>query len=182
MLNQETLDKAYPIIDKLAKSRSRNGGFAYYEPSDVYQEIWGMCLDAMDRYDPTTGPIENFLVIHVTNRLKNIKRDKYFRPGFDMVSSGLARTRMDLVNALPLGSDEMAENCSVWCSTPAGVDPVGHILCDETITYITGRLPESLKEAFESLINNNRIRSVIRDEVRQKVAEILADRDEHVGN
>lgn len=180
MLNQKTLDEAYPIIDKLAKGRSCNGGFAYYESDDVYQEIWGMCLDAMDRYDPTTGPIENFLVIHVTNRLKNIKRDKYFRPGFDIMSSGLARTRMDLVNALPLGSDEMADNCSVWCSTPPGVDPLGLILCDETIAYIKDRLSESLKEAFGLLINNNKIRSVLRDEVRQKVAEILADRDKHV--
>lgn len=182
MFNQKTLDEAYPIIHKLAKNRSCNGGFAYYEPSDVYQEIWGMCLDAMNRYDPDTGPIENFLVIHVTNRLKNIKRDKYFRPGFDIVSSGLARTRMDLVNALPLSVDEITGDCPVWCSTPQGVDPADNMSCDETIEYVTNRLSGSLKEAFELLINNNRIRSVLRNEVQQKVAEILADRDKHVEN
>jgi len=73
MIDQNILDKAYPIIDNLAKSRSRNGKFAYYESSDVYQEIWGMCLEALEKYDPNIGPIENYLVVHVTNRIKNLK-------------------------------------------------------------------------------------------------------------
>jgi DNA-directed RNA polymerase specialized sigma24 family protein len=179
MLSQNVLDEAYPIIEKLAKSRSRNGGFAYYEPDDVYQEIWGMCLDAIDRYDPTTGPIENFLVVHVTNRLKNLKRDNYFRPGNDVVSSGLARTRMDLINALPL-SDEVVDNRSLWCSAPPSVNPAEHLLCTETVEYIVDRLPDHLVETFESLLTNNPVRTALVDEVRHCVADILIDREEHV--
>lgn len=179
MLTQKTLDEAYPIIERLAKNRSRNGGFAYYEPDDVYQEVWGMCLDAMDRYDPATGQIENFLVTHVTNRLKNLRRDKYFRPGDDIVTSGLARNRMDLVNALPLDSDGMY---SIWCSAPLGVDPAERLLCTETIEYILERLPEYLKPEFELLLNNNTVRGVILDEIRHKVAEILIDREKDVGS
>lgn len=182
MLIQETLDDAYPIIERLAKNRSRNGDFAYYEPADVYQEIWGMCLDAMDRYNVDMGPIENFLVVHVTNRLKNLKRDKYFRPGDDIITSGLARNRMDLVNALPLDHDEIAENCSVWCSAPPGMDPVEYISHCETVEYISDRLPEHLKPEFESLINNNKIRGVILDEIRNRVAEILIDKEKNVGS
>jgi DNA-directed RNA polymerase specialized sigma24 family protein len=179
MLNQSVLDEAYPIIEKLAKSRSRNGGFAYYEPDDVYQEIWGMCLDAIDRYDPTTGPIENFLVVHVTNRLKNLKRDNYFRPGNDVVSSGLARTRMDLINALPL-NDEVADNRSLWCSVSPNDDPADRLSCNETVEYIIDRLPDHLTEVFESLLNNSPVRTVLLDEVRHCVADILIDREEHV--
>lgn len=182
MLTQETLDDAYPVIEKLATNRSRNGDFAYYEPADVYQEIWGMCLDAMNRYDVGMGQIENFLVVHVTNRLKNLKRDKYFRPGDDVVTSGLARNRMDLVNALPLDHSEMVENCSVWCSTSPGIDPAEYILCCETVEYILDRLPERLKPEFESLINNNKIRGVVLDEIRNRVAEILIDKEKNVGS
>ena len=56
-INQEILDEAYPIIERLAKSRSANGAFAYYGNNDVHQEIWCMCLEALDRYDPTIGPM-----------------------------------------------------------------------------------------------------------------------------
>lgn len=181
-VNQEILNEAYPIIERLAKSRSANGSFAYYETKDVYQEIWCMCLEALDRYDPTIGPIENYLVRHVTNRLKNLKRDKYFRPGSDMPTSGFARIRMNLVNALPLEGGDIAEQCVLLCSTSISVDPIEHILCDETLTYIRKHLPNSLHEPFEDLIGNNRVRSPLVEEVRQKIAEILGERDNDVGD
>ncbi len=179
MLSQSLLDEAYPIIEKIAKVRSPNGGFAYYESDDIHQEIWCMCLDAMGRYKPSTGPIENFLVTHITNRLKNLKRDNYFRPGSCAVSSGLARTRMDLVNALPLSS-ETVDNCSLWCSVPSSVDPVEHLLCAETIEYIVDCLPDRLVDVFESILNNNTVHPSLLYEIRQQVASILIDREEHV--
>lgn len=177
---QKILDEAYPIIERLAKNRSANGAFAYYDNNDVYQEVWGMCLEALRRYDPTIGPIENYLVKHVTNRIKNLKRDKYFRPGFDVSTSGLARTRMNLINALPLDGGDVVGQCVLLGSTPANIDPVAYILCDETLAYIRERLPEGLRESFEDMINNNRVRSSFVEEVRQAVATILQERDNDV--
>jgi hypothetical protein len=65
IVNHDILDDAYPVIERLAKLRSANGSFAYYTSKDVYQEVWCMCLEALDRYDPEIGPIENYLVRHV---------------------------------------------------------------------------------------------------------------------
>ncbi len=180
-VSKEILDDAYPIIERLAKSRSANGSFAYYENKDVYQEVWCMCLEALDRYNPLIGPIENYLVRHVTNRLKNLKRDKYFRPGSDVSTSGLARTRMNLVNALPFGYGDIAEQGILLCSTSISVDPIYYILCDETLSYIRQRLPKNLNEPFEELIGNNNVRSPLVEEIKQKVAEILIERDNDVG-
>ena len=179
-VSQTILDEAYPIIERLAKSRSANGAFAYYENCDVYQEIWCMCLEALDRYDPNIGPIENYLVRHVTNRLKNLKRDKYFRPGSDIPTSGLARTRMNLINALPLDGGDIAVQGVLLCSTAASVEPIEYILCDETLVYIREHLPDDLCEPFEELIGNNRVRSSLAEEVRQSVAEILSKRENSV--
>lgn len=181
-VSQKILNEASPIIERLAKSRSANGSFAYYESTDVYQEIWSMCLEALQRYDPNIGPIENYLVRHVTNRLKNLKRDKYFRPGCDVATSGLARTRMNLVNALPFGVGEIAEQGTLLCSNSVSADPLENIICEETLIYIMERLPEYLCEAFEELIGNNKIRNPLISEIRQKVAEILTERDYDVGD
>ncbi len=182
MVSQQILNKANPIIERLAKSRSANGSFAYYESKDVYQEVWCMCLEALTRYDPEIGPIENYLVRHVTNRIKNLKRDRYFRPGSDPPTSGLARVRMNLINALPLDGGDIAEQGVFLCSTATSVNPIDYILCDETMIYIRERLPEDLIEPFEELIGHNKVRSPLVEEVRQKVAEILSERDDDVGD
>lgn len=179
--DQRILSEAYPIIDKIAKSRSNNGAFAYYCTDDIRQEVWCMCLEAMGRYNPEVGPIENYLSKHVTNRLKNLKRDKYFRPGSDIPSSGFARTRMNLVNALPLGGGDIADQGTLLCGTPIGVDPVSHLLCEETRLYIISKLPEELLSSFEALVGNNKVRSQVTDVVRKCVAEILRERKEDVG-
>lgn len=179
--NQKILDEAYPIIEKIAKSRS-GGAFAYYCNDDIEQEVWRMCLEAMASYDPKIGPIENYLARHVANRLKNLKRDKYFRPGSDVPSSGFARTRMNLVNALPLGGGDIADQGILLCGTPISVDPIEYILCEETLVYITERLPEELLQPFRDLIGNNRIRNQVVDVVRGCVAEILTQREDDIGN
>lgn len=177
IVSQSILDEAYPIIERLARHRSVRGAFAYYENNDVYQEVWCMCLDALSRYDSAIGPIENYLVRHVTNRLKNLKRDKYFRPGSDIPTSGLARTRMNLINALPLDHGNIADQGTLLCSTTINVDPINNLLCDETLLYIRQRLPEYLSESFELLMGHNKIRSPLMADIRQKVAEILNERD-----
>lgn len=178
-ISKIVLDKATPIIEKLARSRSSNGAFAYYEAGDVYQEIWCMCLEALKRYDPTIGPIENYLVRHVTNRMKNLKRDKYFRPGSDVSTSGLARVRMNLVNALPLTPGSMSDDYVLLCSNSINVNPLESMLCEETLTYIYERLPKNLIESFEELIGNNKVRSPLVEELRQKIAEILSEREDN---
>lgn len=179
-ISKKLLNEATPIIKQLAKSRSNNGSFAYYEREDVSQEVWCMCLDALDRYNSTIGPIENYLVRHVTNRLKNLKRDRYFRPGSDIPTSGLARIRMNLVNALPFDGDILEQGVFL-CSTSVSVEPIDYILCEETLIYIMQRLSDDLREPFEELITNNKIRSPLIEEIRREVAEILSERDDDVG-
>lgn len=181
-VRREILDEAYPIIERLATSRSANGAFAYYENSDVYQEVWRMCLEALERYNPLIGPIENYLVRHVTNRLKNLKRDNYFRPGSDISSSGLARVKMNLVNALPLGDGSIIEQGVLLGSTPINIDPVDYLLCDETLEYIREHMPENLIDAFEDLISNNHVRNPVADEIRQRVTDILSERNNDGAN
>jgi len=53
--------------------------FPNYEEDDIVQEAFIIGMEAMNRYDEVR-PLENFLSIHIKNRLKNFKRDNYYRP------------------------------------------------------------------------------------------------------
>lgn len=53
--------------------------FPNYEEDDITQEAFIIGMEALDRYDGVR-PLENFLSIHIKNRLKNFKRDNYYRP------------------------------------------------------------------------------------------------------
>jgi len=173
-VDQKIMEEAYVIIEKIASSRSSNGAFAYYESSDVYQEIWNMCLEAMEKYDPAIGPIENYLVTHVSNRMKNLKRDKYFRPGSCVATSGFARARMNLVNALPIseGINDTSDHFMTIMS-PVNSDPSEQMIYEELIDYVRQSLPSDLVHPFDDMINNNKVRKPIADLVREEVIRIM---------
>ena len=173
MMNDQTAEEAYRVIEKIAKARQANGAFAYYSKADIYQEVWCMCLEAMDRYDPALGSMENYLNTHVANRMKNLKRDKYFRPGYDGPTSGQALVRMNLVNALPFGDGDIAEDGVLLCSTPINVESDSYMINDEIIEQIRANLPEHLISTFEALLGKNRIRSPLLNEIRTYILQIL---------
>jgi len=65
-------------ILEVTKRLSSSFTFAYFDKEDIEQEAFLMGMEALDRYDEAR-PLENFLFIHIKNRLKNFKRDKYYR-------------------------------------------------------------------------------------------------------
>lgn len=136
-----------------------------------------MCLDALRRYNPDIGPLENFLNHHVANRLKNLKRDQYFRPGTDLASSGAARIKMNLINALPIGGCDIPENSTVLASASAESDPIEQLLADDTRDYIVDRLPPDLKSSFYIIIGGNKLRKPLLEKLRRTVMDILKERD-----
>lgn len=146
-------------------------------PEDIEQEVWVLCLDALSRYNPKLGELENFLRNHVSNRLKNLKRDKYFRPDKNSVSCGWARVKMNLVNALPLGGGDIAENDRVLGSSGISPDPLDTLLAEETHDYIVNALPPHLVNAFYAVVGGNRTKRSDVQELRDAVRKILEELD-----
>tara|TARA_R100001244_G_scaffold50734_1_gene44388 strand:+ start:39 stop:584 length:546 start_codon:yes stop_codon:yes gene_type:complete len=66
------------VINKICDRYAYKFQFGYFEPDDIRQEAFIIALDALERYDESR-PLENFLAVHVKNRLNNFKRDKYYR-------------------------------------------------------------------------------------------------------
>jgi hypothetical protein len=68
------------ILDNIANRLAAKFKFGYHEIEDLKQQAKVFALEGVSRYNPETGPLENFLWTHVRNRLFNFKRDNYFRP------------------------------------------------------------------------------------------------------
>lgn len=184
MDKNQLLERASPIIKKIAKIR-KNQKFAYYEGVDVEQEVWVFCLEALERYDPSKSPdiplnkqIEHFLNRHVTNRLKNLMRDRYFRPEAEEVSSGYAKIRMNLINALPLHNRDINKKDVVLGSANKTYDPVSFAIAKEIKEYIFSKLPENLVDPFIDLLDGNRVKKSVEMILQETIAEILQELDD----
>ena len=66
------------IITKVASRYAHKFRFGYFEADDIRQEAVIIAMEALERYEEGR-PLENFLAVHVKNRLNNFKRDKYYR-------------------------------------------------------------------------------------------------------
>jgi len=77
-MNQQVTMEQMQIIEKVIDRTASKYTFGYYEVDDIKQESYIICLDAMKNYD-NNRPLENFLSKHLSNRLKDLKRNKYFR-------------------------------------------------------------------------------------------------------
>jgi DNA-directed RNA polymerase specialized sigma24 family protein len=67
------------LILKIASELAGRHTFPNYDREDVEQEAAIFGLEALKRYDGVR-PLENFLRVHMRNRLSNLRRDKYYRP------------------------------------------------------------------------------------------------------
>jgi len=74
-----TEEQVVSIIYKISSRLATKFTFPNYEADDITQEAFIIGMEAMNRYDEMR-PLENFLSVHIKNRLKNFKRDNYYRP------------------------------------------------------------------------------------------------------
>tara|TARA_R110000824_G_scaffold316696_1_gene503966 strand:+ start:1524 stop:2039 length:516 start_codon:yes stop_codon:yes gene_type:complete len=73
-----TEEEVVNIISKIATRLAPKFTFAFFEAEDIQQEAYLIAVEALERYDEDK-PLENFLFAHINNRLKNFKRDNYYR-------------------------------------------------------------------------------------------------------
>jgi DNA-directed RNA polymerase specialized sigma24 family protein len=66
------------VITRVSKKLAPKFVFASYETEDIEQEAFLMGVEGLTRYD-SSKPLENFMYAHINNRLKNFKRDNYYR-------------------------------------------------------------------------------------------------------
>jgi len=75
-----TEEEVLSSIDRVANGLAYKYRFGYHGLDDMKQEARMLAIEGLDRYDSSRGKLETFLWTHVSNRLFNIKRNKYARP------------------------------------------------------------------------------------------------------
>jgi len=66
------------VLKRLIARLSPPFVFPSFTLEDIKQEAWIAAIDGLERYDGQR-PLENFMAVHIRNRLKNVKRKYYFR-------------------------------------------------------------------------------------------------------
>lgn len=73
MTEKQVIEEINIVVNRIAHKYTFHG----YEIQDIKQESFIICMEALPRYDEER-PLENFLSVHLSNRLKNFVRDNYF--------------------------------------------------------------------------------------------------------
>lgn len=73
MTQEQVIKQIEIVVNRIAPKYT----FSTYDVDDIKQEAFIICMDALERYDQKR-PLENFLSVHLSNRLKNFIRDNYY--------------------------------------------------------------------------------------------------------
>jgi hypothetical protein len=152
MKEEDVIKQIMTIVDRIAPKYAFNG----YSVEDIKQESFIICMDALDRYDPNR-PLENFLSVHLSNRLKNFVRDNYFTKNDD-------ETKKKLLNAKSIISEDVSVE---------ETDYIEQVDLGDIKTIIDRDLPMSYRSDYLKIINNVYVPKKRRAEVMSILKQIV---------
>jgi len=169
--------------------------FGYHDIDDMKQQAFIFAIEGLEKYDGVR-PLENFLRVHIRNRLFNFKRDNYERPDcpcfkcdfFDRAKrnqcgffddtadcspfycwSSRNFSKRNLVKPIELDhvSDENESNMRI------NDEVSNNAVTNETLDMIDKELPVAMRSDYVKMRYNIRIPKSRRIEIEQQVLLIL---------
>lgn len=158
---KEEMDSVtFNIIHTICNRMKNKYSFAYYKPEDIYNESFLLAMDGLTRY---TGqaPLENFLSVHISNRLKNLVRKYYSSP------------KQNLVNALGFQNvDDSGETCMHY------EDSKEYLYSEDLEEFIDAKLAPKFRSDYLRLMENEYIvpqrRKILKEELQRLMNEFYA--------
>ena len=158
-------------INKVVNRYAHKFKFVLYEADDLRQEAFIIAMEALDRYDENR-PLENFLAVHVKNRLSNFKRDKFFRKNPD-VQNGNSEKRNNVKKFLmePLNieliRDEHEDNMKQMDSF------IDHVDTAEIFNLIDEYLDISFRADYLRIMHGVYVPKPRREQIYQEICKIF---------
>ena len=154
MTEEQVMKTIMLVVNRTASKYTFYG----YDSDDIKQEAFIICMDALNRYD-SKRPLENFLAVHLSNRLKNFVRDNHYMKDEDekrriVMPGQLANEEYIL--------DKQEENQD-------------RLDCDDMIVLLDIKLPATYRSDYLKIINDVYVPKKRREEVLDIIYEILEE-------
>jgi RNA polymerase sigma factor (sigma-70 family) len=154
MTEQEVVHQINTVVNRIASKYTFYG----YEVDDIKQEAFIICMDALDRYD-NKRPLENFLSVHLSNRLKNFIRDNYFTKDEEEKKKVLKPKSLSSEEYIPVNKHQ--ENHDV------------NIDAKHMQNILNKHLPSTYRADYLKLINDVYVPKKRREEVIELIKELI---------
>ena len=155
-----TEEQVITTISQISSRLANKYTFPNYESDDIEQEAFIIGMEAMNRYDENR-PLENFLSVHIKNRLSNFKRDKYYRPD-DGKAEEIQQGKKKLLDAT---SFESVRNVLISAECSDALEE------KELLEYIDLNLPANMRSDYLRFFNNQTLTKT----KKAKLVEVLKD-------
>ena len=169
--NGMTENEVVQIISKVVERQASKFRFGYYESEDMKQEAFIIAMDALERYD-NKRPLENFLAVHVNNRLKNFKRDHFYR--LDNEKHEAKRNIMD-----PIDLSSIKDEFESGMRTED--DFVDFVEQKEIVNLIDLHLNITFREDYLKILHGVYVPKPRREQIYKEIQKILREPQDEEG-
>lgn len=179
MIENYTEQEIIAIINQIAKRLAPKYKFSYVDEDDIIQECYFIGMEAISRYDGRV-PLVNFLSVHINNRLKNFKRDNYYRPfkcphcestcEFCQKKMSQRETKKNLLEPIDVGEvrDENESRMKVEQCPSESVE------IDEILLLIDQCLPFEYREDYLKYKSGAKLPTARKRRIEELILEILS--------
>lgn len=157
---QEVID----TITRVAKRVANKHRFAYFDGDDIFQEAFIIGMEGLSRYDPSK-PLENFMSVHISNRIKNEMRKHLGRPE----DKNTARTMLMSPLSMDVVRDE--EEANMWTR----IDFLDDLQVDDIFKLIDLNLPTEYRADFLRMKQGVTIPKPRREKIEEYIINILRE-------
>jgi len=188
-------DETTELILKIADRFAAKFQFGYHDVEDMKQQCCEYALEGLSNYDPTRGPMENFLTVHVRNQLINMKRKQYSRPQPPCVGCPFydPDKKISQNQCLEFTKDRMdCEKFSAWdqrnqtkkgLMSPRNIDdfPRDTLVSDndssnkEIFNIVIDNIPISMRADFNRMLEGLSVPKYKRDKIIEESKRILEE-------
>ncbi len=157
-----TEEETMRVMEKVINKTAAKYTFYGYSVDDIKQESYIICIEALERYDGVR-PLENFLSVNLSNRLKNFVRDNYFLSNTDP-------DRVKVIQPAQLDYEEkLVDEHEKYSVNDEEVDN------SYLLSNIDRLLPASMRLDYLKILDNVYVNKTRKDEVNDKILEIMQE-------
>lgn len=160
MITQEQIETIQRVVNRVYKKYV----FGYFSDEDIKQQATLIAIEAIEKYWDKERPLENFLAVHIPNRLKNFKRDNYFR--LDISEENSKRYNSNNTKKKLMETSELFE-----IDLLAEESPAEKLSNKEALDNLKKKMPQEILSDYLRLANNVVIPKVRKEAVFKFVME-----------